>query len=138
MAQQARNFHILTADESEKPSHLIHDFDTKFTKQFDALVEADGAAVVKVGPAAPNLNSHAERWVQSIKHECLNYFIVFGEEHLRYLVTEYLAHYLQERPYQGLDNLPLTIAAAEPAGKGEIVCHERLGELLKHYERKVA
>lgn len=138
MAQQARNFHILTADEPDEPSHLIHDFDTKFTAQFDSLIEAEGAEVVKVGPAAPNLNAYCERRVLSIRRECLDHFIVFGEHHLRHIIDNYLAHYLEERPHQSLGNAPLTTPAAEPPTNGQIVCRERLGGLLKHYQRKAA
>jgi putative transposase len=58
---------------------LIHDLDTKFTKAFDERLKADGIEPVKVGPAAPNLNAHVERFVLSIKSECLDHFIVFGK-----------------------------------------------------------
>jgi putative transposase len=91
-----------------------------------------------VGPAAPNLNAHAERWVLSIKSECLDHFIVFGEDHLRHLVDEYLKHYLDERPHQGVSNAPLIIGHGDPPTDGEVVCNERLGGLLKHYQRQAA
>src|SRR6266852_1898182 len=136
--QQARNFVLLTDQEAEAPTHLIHDLDTKFTKAFDARRKADGIEPVKVGPAAPNLNSHAEQFVSSIKSECLDHFIVFGEEHLRLLVSAYVEHYNEERPHQGVGNVSLKVAADDPASEGEIVCHERLGGVLKHYERKAA
>lgn len=136
--QQARNFLLLTDQEAAAPTHLIHDLDTKFTKEFDALLEAEQIKITKVGPAAPNLNAHAERWVLSIKSECLDHFIVFGEDHLRLLVDEYLKHYLQERPHQGVANVPLRPYEGEPPTEGEVVCHERLGGLLKHYQRQAA
>src|ERR1019366_485079 len=69
--QQARNFILLTDQEATAPTHLIRDFDTKFTQAFDSLLEADGIEAVKVGPAAPNLNAYAERFVLWIKSECL-------------------------------------------------------------------
>ena len=136
--QQARNFVLLTDQEAAAPTHLIHDLDTKFTKAFDALLEAEQIEIIKVGPAAPNLNSHAERWVLSIKSECLDHFIVFGKDHLRLLVAEYVKHYLEERPHQGVGNMPLKIHASDPLAEGEIICHERLGGLLKHYKRQAA
>ena len=136
--QQARNFVLLTDQEASAPSHLIHDLDTKFTKEFDARLEAEGIEITKVGPAAPNLNAHAERWVLSIKSECLDHFIVFGEDHLRHLVDEYLKYYLEVRPHQGVGNVPLKTHKGEPATDGKVVCHERLGGVLKHYGRQAA
>ena len=136
--QQARNFVLLTDQENSAPTHLIHDLDTKFTKAFDERLRADGVEPVKVGPAAPNLNAHAERLVLSIKSECLDHFIVFGEDHLRHLVSSFVEHYNTERPHQGVGNVPLKIAGDVPTNEGEIVCHERLGGLLRHYERKAA
>ena len=136
--QQARNFVLLTDQEAAAPTHLLRDFDTKFTQAFDALLEAEGIEAVKVGPAAPNLNAYAECFVLSIKSECLDHFVVFGEEHLRYLMDEYLAHYLTERAHQGVGNVPLKICPGDPPTEGEVVCQERLGGLLRHYERKAA
>ena len=87
---------------------------------------------------APNLDAFAERWVLSIRQECLDHFVVFGEEHLRLLVFSYLQFYNERRPHQGVGNVPLKVVADEPPSEGEIVCHEQLGGLLKHYERKAA
>ncbi len=129
---------LLTDQEASAPTHLIHDLDTKFTKAFDDRLRADGIEPLKVGPAAPNLNAHAERFVLSIKSECLDHFIVFGEEHLRVLTSSYTEHYNQERPHQGVGNVPLKARDEEAASQGQIVCHERLGGLLRHYQRKAA
>jgi hypothetical protein len=98
-----------------------------------------GVTVVPVGPRAPNLNAFAERVVLSIKSECLDHFIVFGEAHLHYLVDEYLAHYHTERPHQGRDNLPLTGGPSsprqEPDAAKTVEREQRLGGLLIHYRR---
>lgn len=102
------------AAQSNKPTHLIRDLDSKFTPAFDAAIKAAGVTVVPVGPSAPNLNAFAERFVLSIKAECLDHFIVFGEAHLRYLMQENLTHYLTERPHQSKDNKPLTGDPAPP------------------------
>ena len=99
MQQQARNV-LMHFDEQPQPAtHLIHDCDTKFTKDFDDLLESEGVKIQKVGPRAPNLNAFAERWVLSVKSECLDQFVILGEKHLRYLLKEYLAHYHTERPH---------------------------------------
>jgi putative transposase len=118
---------------------LLRDGDGKFTKDFDRTLKAVGIDVKRVGPRKPNQNAFAERWVQSVKQECLDRFIVFGEDHLRYIIAEYVEHYNQERPHQARDNLPLC-AAKPPDGvsflaPSAIACHERLGGLLKHYSR---
>jgi putative transposase len=86
------------------------------------------------------LNAVAERFVQTITCECFNHFIVFGEDHLRYLVTEYVRHYNTHRPHQGLGNKPL----ANPDGTeppilafptGKFVCDDLLGGVIKQYHR---
>jgi putative transposase len=119
------------------------DHDTKFTAAFDAVLEADGAAVIRLGLRAPNLNAYAERFVQTLRVECLDHFVVCGEKYLRHLVEEYLVHYHEERPHQGRGNVPLSVAdrgqvIAHRFPDGPVVCHERLGGLLKHYDRAAA
>lgn len=141
VAQQARNVSAVFAEEPQRPTILRRDHDGKFGPEFDAILHSDGVAIHKVGPRAPNLNAYAERWVQSVKQECLDHFIIFGETHLRYLIHEYLAHYLAERPHQAKDNQPLTglpPPPTSPPAAVDVVCAERLGGLLKHYSRKAA
>lgn len=91
---------------------------------------------------APNQNAVAERFVQSVRQECLDHFVVFGEAHLRHILSEYLIHYHQFRPHQGLGNLPLGRSALPPTDAdrplGEVVCQERLGGLLRHYQHLAA
>lgn len=139
MAEQARSFAARTP---KKPAILFRDFDGKFTKEFDAILAAKRIEVRRVGPCKPNLNAYAERWVQSVKQECLDHFVVFGEAHLRHILTEYLAHYNGERPHQGLGKRPLMGKEARewngPAQLSDIVCKQRLGGLLKSYRRKAA
>ena len=125
-----------------RSSYLLIDFDSKFTKRFDAVFAADGAKVKRVGPLGPNLNAYAERWVQSLRKECLDHFVICGERHLRFVLKEYLAHYNHERPHQSKGNVPLPEADCEPSivrfPSGEIECRERLGGLLRHYHRVAA
>jgi putative transposase len=102
---------------------------------------ADAITVIKVGPQAPNLNAYAERWVQSVRAECLDHFVVFGEEHLRLLLCEYETYYNEHRPHQSLANVPpASPSSVEETALAveEVVCEERLGGLLKHYYRKAA
>lgn len=118
--------------------HVIRDWDTKFTAQFDAILESEGAQIVQLPVRAPNFNAFAERWAQSVQHEALDHFIVVDERQLDHIVEEYPAHYHQERPHQGRDNLPLTGNWSQPSGDGPIQCRMRLGGLLKHYYRQAA
>jgi putative transposase len=101
-----------------------------------------GGKIRYFAESSTNLNAYAERAVLSIKSKGLDNFIVFGETHLRYLVQEYLCYYHQFRPHQSEDNLPLTMAQPLDSIKilraDEVVCHERLGGVLKYYERKAA
>ena len=117
-------------------SHLIHDLDGKFGKGFDELLESHEIKVTKVGPRAPNLNAFIERWIQSIKHECLDQFIICGHHHFNYLISQFVEHYLGERPHQALGNVPLsrerTKGRDEPPETGEVQCRSRLGFLLHH------
>lgn len=138
MAQQARNLCMHWQDQDQPATYLIHARDGKFTAQFDAIIKSEGTNVVRLPPRAPNLDAYAERWVQSLKHECLNHFIVLGERHLRYLVHQYVEYYLTERPHQSKDNGPLSGASPPQNPHGEIVCHEHLGGLLKHYTCQAA
>jgi putative transposase len=89
------------------------------------------------------VNPLAEAWVQRVKRECLDHFVVFGEKHLQTIMSQWLEYYHFRRPHQGLGNVP--ISGASPPGESEdafrpeeIVCHESLGGLLKHWERKAA
>ncbi|MFT5042968.1 MAG: putative transposase [Hyphomicrobiaceae bacterium] len=118
----------------ERCRFMIHDRDTKYSLRFRIVMEAAGIRPVKTPLQAPNANAYAERFVRSIKDECLNRMIFFGEEHLRHAIDEYLAHYHGERNHQGLGN-ELIDGDSEGERRGEVVCHERLGGLLRFYQR---
>jgi putative transposase len=138
MAQQARNTAMFFAEQADKPRYLLRDNDGKFVPEFDQILEAEGVEVKPITPLSPNLNAVAERFVMSVKSEALDYFLVFGEEHLRYILTSYLDWYHTCRPHQGVGNVSLRVAvppadSGEPLG--EVVCEESLGGLLKHYRR---
>ncbi|MDB4786335.1 transposase [Planctomycetaceae bacterium] len=95
--------------------------------------------MIKTPHKSPNLNAHCERVIQSIKHEALDYFVVFGEDHLNHIVSSFVEYYNTLRPHQGVENVPLSGAVPEQQtaniDSDEIVCHEWLGGVLKHYER---
>jgi transposase InsO family protein len=112
---------------------LICERDSKFSLRFRIVLEDAGIRLIRTPYQAPNANAHAERFVRSIKEECLDRMILFGERHLRHAIAEYLAHYHRERNHQGLGN-ELIGGRPQPAA-GPIECTERLGGLLKYYKR---
>jgi hypothetical protein len=87
---------------------------------------------------SPNLNAFAERFVLSIKSECLERLVPLGESHLRLAIAEYLRHYHLERNHQGLANALVDGKTPSVAGNGAVACRERLGGLLKFYHREAA
>ena len=136
MAQVARNLIDSVDGFLRKKRFLIADLDTKFTERFREVLAQGGVDVIRTAYQAPNMNAIAERWVRSVKSECLDRLILFGERMLRRALREYLEHYHRERPHQGLGN-ELIVADESPAATavGEVVETERLGGLLRNYRR---
>lgn len=133
MKQIARNLTDPMSGFLKDKKFLVHDWDKLFTKDFRSILRVGGVKCVKTTVACPNMNPFVERFVRSIKSECLNKMLIFGESHLRYVVNEYMEHYHTERPHQGIGN---NIIEPPPMIEdGEIVCQERLGGLLKSYRR---
>lgn len=138
VTQQARNFTMAAAEMNLGMTHLIIDHDAKYVAGFDAVLEADGVEVKRVGPRAPNMNTHAERFVQTLHYELLDYFVIMGEKHLTYLLSEFSAHYHRDRPHQGIGNVLIERGTGPPATllfPAKVECRERLGGLLKSYAR---
>jgi putative transposase len=143
VAQQARNASMQMLDWNLTATHLLIDHDTKYAASFDAVFEAADVEVKRVGPRAPNMNAYAERFVQTLRNECLDHFLILGEKHLAHIVKEFVTYYNENRPHQGKGNRPLPDADTdEPPIRtfpsGEVKCRERLGGLLKHYYRAAA
>jgi transposase InsO family protein len=133
MMQVARNL----TDELNGPlkgkSHLILDRDTKYTAQFRRLVAESGTAVIRLPPRSPNLNAHAERFVRSIKDECLTRMIFVGQASLRRAIGEYMAHYHLERNHQGIENQLIQPAATPIEPSAQVQRRQRLGGMLRFY-----
>ncbi len=97
--------------------------------------------LVRTSYRAPNINAYIERWLQSLQVECLDHFIVFGEDHFGYLIAEYVAHYNKNQPHQSLDNLPINGRSLPPPPDwkpNQLDCTETLGGVLKTYAWKTA
>ena len=139
MANTARGFRMWLEEEDIEPSFIIRDGDTKFVAQFDAILETTGAKVKEISYKSPNLNAYAEAWVGTIKRECMDNFVVFGERHLEHLTNTFVRYYNSVRVHSSLDNSPIGMCdpPPDPVVKEEdgVVCHSWLGGLLRHYGR---
>jgi transposase InsO family protein len=118
--------------------YLLMDRDTKFCEAFRSILRPAGVDPVKLPARSPNLNAHMERFMRSVKVECLNRMIFFGEKSLRRAVSEFLDHYHAERNHQGLGNRLIEPEAHVGRVDGKVECHERLGGLLRYYYRNAA
>jgi transposase InsO family protein len=118
--------------------YLIMDRDTKHCHAFRGILEQADVECVRLPPRSPNLSPHIERFMRSIKKECLGRMIFFGKDSLRRAVSNFLDHYHRERNHQGLDNR--IIEPGEEVGQeiGEVRCRERLGGMLRYYYREAA
>ena len=120
--------------------YLIHDRDPLFSKAFIGILKAGGVKSVKIPAQSPNCNPYAERFVKTIKYECLNHFVIFGERHLRHLIKEFVEHYMTERLHQGIGGqLIRNVGPTNDNGAdGKVACRARLGGLLNYYHREAA
>ena len=117
---------------------IILDRDTKYSKAFRNLLKDAGVEVVRLPYRSPNLNAYAERFVRSIKDECLNRMIFFGERSLRKATREYAGHYHRERNHQGIDNRLIEPGDHAESTTSAIRCSQRLGGMLRFYHRDAA
>jgi putative transposase len=102
VTQQARQLVWELKDDSRELAFLIHDNDTKFTSSFDKVFSSEGIDVVHTPFRAPMANAFAERWVRSVREECLDHILVLNENHLRNVLREYTNYYNYSRPHQGI------------------------------------
>ena len=139
MVQVARNVTMEEWGFLSPGQYLIHDRDTKFCAAFQQIIDDAGVERVVLPPRSPNLNAFAERWVRSVKEECLSRLILFGEDSLRHVLNEYVEHFHHERNHQGKGNVLLfPVVSHDTERQGLMQCRERLGGLLKYYAREAA
>ncbi len=138
MSQVARNLTDCDDGFLKEARYLIHDRDPLFTRVFREILKSSGVETLKLPARSPNLNAYAERFVRSIKSECLAQIVPLGERHLRRAVKEYTQHYHVERNHQGLDNRLIEKPQVVVDMNSAVVRHERLGGLLNYYERRAA
>ena len=140
MLQQARNLRMDIDDRGGQPRFLIHDRDTKFTRAFDALFRGEGVQVIRTPVRTPNANAHMERWVGSVRRECLDRLLILNRRQLERVVRVYVRHYNAERPHRALE-----LQAPDPsrAPRGDptptaILRRDILGGIIHEYEAVAA
>jgi transposase InsO family protein len=140
VAQQARNLLMDLDEQIRRFRYLIRDRDAQFTAMFDAVFTAAGIDVVKIPPRAPRANAYAERWVGTVRAECLDWTLIWNERQLHRVLTEYLRHYNTVRPHRSLDlQTPrpapgLTLVTPE-AVESPVQRVDVLGGLIHEYRR---
>lgn len=139
-SQQARNVAMDLNDRGVSISFLLRDHDAKFTRSFDDVFRSEGGQILRTPIRAPKANAYAERWVQTVRVECLDWTLVLGRRHLLRLLRRYVRHYNQQRPHRGL---ALAVPEAEERGSPQVnpreVRHrDVLGGLIHEYHEVAA
>jgi transposase len=138
VTQQARNLTMALAECARPVRFLIHDRDAKFSAAFDEVFRSEGAHVIRTPIQAPNANAHAERWVRTVRSECLDWLLIFSRRQLERALRTYVDHYNRRRPHRALD-----LDAPDPMGElvplpearpRTVRRRDRLGGLLHEYE----
>ena len=141
VTQQARNVAMDLDDQPRPIRFLLRDNDAKFTGSFDEVFRTQGAEVLPTPIGAPKANAYAERWVKSVRAECLDWTLVVGRGHLLRVLRAYVGHYNQQRPHRGL---ALAVPDARP-GPGsmtiqprDVGCRDMLDGLIHEYHAVAA
>ncbi len=138
MRQMARNVTMEGCGSLRDCRYLLHDRDTKYTQSFRAIIASGRVEPLMLPARSPNLNAYAERWVRSVKEECLCKVVLFGERSLRRALDEYVEHYHAERNHQGKGNVLLFPRGTNIRREGPVQCRERMGGLLRYYHHEAA
>jgi transposase InsO family protein len=134
VAQQARNLAMEFADE-QPFRFLIHDRDTKFGRAFDDVFRAEGIKVIRTPVQAPNANAFAERWVRTVRTDCLDRLFILGRRHLEHVLRAYRCHYNEHRPHRALQLLPPNGRDPTPLkAPADLRRRDLLGGLIHEYE----
>jgi len=135
ISQQARQLVWELKDGSREMAFLIHDNDTKFTFFFDNVFRSEGIEIVHTPDQALKANAFAERWVRSVREECLDHILVVNEKHLGTVLREYTDYYNYSRPHQGISqHFPISCPGRN--SKGQIRRRDILGGIIHDYSRQ--
>ena len=138
VTQQARQLSWQIQDGSLPMHFLIHDRDSKFPGAFDAVFMSEELVIIRTPRQAPNANAIAERWIRSVREECLDKLLILGERHLDQVLTAYVDYYNHARPHQGIDQQCPTPLRGSAARDGPIERRDILGGVLHDYHRRAA
>jgi transposase InsO family protein len=138
MLQVSRNLSDAEDGFLRGKKYLLMDRDAKFSEAFRVIVEQAGVEALRLPPRSPNLNPNLERFMRSVKEECLERMVFFGERSLQNAVADFLVHYHQERNHQGLNNQLILPSKEVGRAAGDVACRERLGGMLRYYYRQAA
>ena len=140
--RQGRNFLMHAEDIELQPEIVMRDNDMKFRCDFDAVIEASGASIKRNTYRSPNLRAHVERFIQTLKFECLDKFVIVAKRHPNHITSEFQVHYNRERPHEARGHLPpagdfspLLTASTQ---RVDVTGNARLGGVLKSYSRRAA
>jgi putative transposase len=139
VTQQARNLLLVLGEQGRRARFVLHDRDAKFCRSFDDVFRSDGAEVLLTPVQAPRANAYAERWVRTVRAECLDWLLVVGRGHLQQVLRVYVQHYDRHRPHRALmlrspDPLVrLTILGEDD--RGAVRRRDLLGGLLHEYRQ---
>jgi hypothetical protein len=141
VTQQARNLLLALEEQRRRVRFVPRDRDAKFCRAFDDVLRSEGADVVVTPAQAPNANAHPERWVRTVRAECLDWLLIVGREHLERVLTVYVNHYNGHRPDRALGlrppNPPTPVVLVSTGQRDHIHRRDLLGGLL-HEDRRAA
>ena len=144
MLQQARNLLMDLDDRDRQVRFLIHDRDAKFPRPFDALLASENINIIRTPVQAPNANAHMERWVGTVRRECLDRLLIVGRRQLEHVLRVYVKHYNRQRPHRALDLKPPDPSPPSSPGAGSkppdlrVQRRDLLGGLIHEYEPAAA
>ncbi len=143
VSQQARNLLMQLDDEAVRPRFLIRDRDSKFTREFDEVFRSEGVRVIKAPVRAPKARAHAERWIGSVRRECLDRLLIVGRSHLQHVLANYTRQYNEHRPHRAPWGSGHRSASGRPGGEramADVIDLDRvrrgdlLGGLIHEYQ----
>ena len=134
VAQVARNLAFALQEAGCRVSFLVRDHDSKFTATFDEVLRTEGIRTVRTPVRAPRANCYAERWIETLRAECLDHLLVFSHRQLDHVLRAYVEHYNRARPHRGLQ-LEVPQGAPSQLPVGRVERHDVLGGLVHEYRR---
>jgi hypothetical protein len=139
VTQQARNLLLVLGEQGRRARFVLRDHDAKFSRSFDDVFRSDGAEVLLTPVQAPRANAYAERWVRTVRAECLDWLLIVGRGHLEQVLQIYVQHYNAHRPHRALGLQPpdpparLTVLCEDD--RGTVCRRDLLGGLLHEYRQ---